>query len=129
MEVKTKQKKLQTKLLPSWSVHLSWKKDMINVRWEGGGRILRMDKSIIKVINTREGITEKVTFSQSGCGGGVYSRSRQKARDGRLYSRNRKRLMWRKQSLQGEAGNKVIRSSAIPKAGFIPREIRQYLKV
>lgn len=69
MEVKTKQKKLQTKLLPSWSVHLSWKKDMINVRWEGGGRILRMDKSIIKVINTREGITEKVTFSQSGCGG------------------------------------------------------------
>ena len=28
-----------------------------------------------------------------------------------------------------EAGNKVIRSSAIPKAGFISREIRQYLKV
>lgn len=28
-----------------------------------------------------------------------------------------------------EAGNKVIRSSAIPKTGFIPRETRQYLKV
>lgn len=28
-----------------------------------------------------------------------------------------------------EAGNKVIRNSAIPKTGFIPRETRQYLKV
>lgn len=92
MAVKTKQK-LQTKLLPSWSLHPSWKKYMINVRWEGEGRILRVDKSVIKVINTREGVTEKVTFSRSGCGREVYSRSRQKARDGRLYSRNRKRLM------------------------------------
>lgn len=99
MEVKTKQKNCRQNCCPRRSVHLSWKKDMINVRWEGR-RILRMDKSIIKVINTREGITEKVTFSQSGCGG-VYFRSRQKARDGRLYS-NRKRLMY---------GNKFARRS------------------